>query len=87
MPETIQNLADWVEPPTPANAGLGLGDKILYWLAFLHFGPINGIGIPSNGPESATSRPRPLGAIRSRARHDVRDQRESCGGTACFAPA
>ena len=25
-------------------------DSILYWLAYLHFGRINGIGIPCGGP-------------------------------------
>jgi hypothetical protein len=49
-PETIQDLADWLEPPTAANGGLRVGDRIIYWLAFLHFGRINGIGIPCSGP-------------------------------------
>lgn len=25
-------------------------DKAIYWLAFLHFGRVNGIGIPCTGP-------------------------------------
>ena len=50
IPDTVQDLADWLQPPTAANAGLRIGDKILYWLAFLHFGRINGIGIPCSGP-------------------------------------
>jgi uncharacterized iron-regulated membrane protein len=50
IPETFQNFADWLEPPTVANAGLRIGDRVLYWLAFLHFGRINGIGIPCRGP-------------------------------------
>jgi uncharacterized iron-regulated membrane protein len=25
-------------------------DKVIYWLAYLHFGRINGIGIPCSGP-------------------------------------
>jgi len=49
-PDTVQDFADWLQPPTAANAGLRIGDKILYWLAFLHFGRINGIGIPCSGP-------------------------------------
>ena len=50
IPDAIQNLADLLEPPTAANAGFRIGDKIIYWLAFLHFGRVNGIGIPCNGP-------------------------------------
>ena len=38
--------ADWLEPITDANAGLRIGDKAIYWLAYLHFGRIGGIGIP-----------------------------------------
>jgi uncharacterized iron-regulated membrane protein len=49
-PDQFQDLADWLEPPTAANAGLRIGDKIIYWLAYLHFGRINGIGIPCRGP-------------------------------------
>jgi uncharacterized iron-regulated membrane protein len=50
MPEKIQDFADWLEPATAANAGVRIGDRIIYWLAFLHFGRINGIGIPCHGP-------------------------------------
>jgi uncharacterized iron-regulated membrane protein len=50
FPEQLQDFADWLEPPTAANAGLRIGDRILYWLAFLHFGRIQGIGIPCKGP-------------------------------------
>ncbi len=50
FPQPIQDFADVLEPPTAANAGLRIGDRILYWLAFLHFGRINGIGIPCRGP-------------------------------------
>jgi len=49
-PQPFQDLADRLEPITTANAGLRIGDKIIYWLAFLHFGRINGIGIPCSGP-------------------------------------
>jgi len=49
-PQAFQDLADRIEPATPANAGLRIVDKITYWLAFLHFGRINGIGIPCSGP-------------------------------------
>jgi len=50
LPEPIQDLADRLEPPTAANAGARIGDRIIYWLAYLHFGRINGIGIPCSGP-------------------------------------
>ncbi len=48
--ERVQDFADWLQPPTPANAGVRLVDGIMYWLAFLHFGRIQGIGIPCSGP-------------------------------------
>jgi uncharacterized iron-regulated membrane protein len=50
FPEPLQDLADKLEPPTAANAGVRIGDRIIYWLAYLHFGRINGIGIPCTGP-------------------------------------
>jgi uncharacterized iron-regulated membrane protein len=49
-PQPFQDLADRLEPPTTANAGLRVVDQIIYWLAFLHFGRVNGIGIPCSGP-------------------------------------
>jgi uncharacterized iron-regulated membrane protein len=50
FPEEIQELADRLQPPTAANAGFRLVDSAIYWLAYLHFGRINGIGIPCGGP-------------------------------------
>jgi uncharacterized iron-regulated membrane protein len=50
FPQPLQDLADRLEPLTPANAGVRIGDRVIYWLAFLHFGRINGIGIPCSGP-------------------------------------
>ena len=50
IPEPLQDLGDRLEPPTAANAGLRMVDQVIYWLAFLHFGRINGIGIPCGGP-------------------------------------
>lgn len=50
FPEEIHAFADWLEPPTDANAGQRFVDGVLYWLAYLHFGRINGIGIPCSGP-------------------------------------
>jgi uncharacterized iron-regulated membrane protein len=49
-PQPFHDLSDRLEPITAANAGLRIGDRIIYWLAFLHFGRINGIGIPCSGP-------------------------------------
>jgi uncharacterized iron-regulated membrane protein len=49
-PQPLQDLADRIEPLTAANAGIRIGDRVIYWLAFLHFGRINGIGIPCSGP-------------------------------------
>jgi len=48
--DAFHALADWIQPMTEDNAGNRLVDKALYWLAFLHFGRINGIGIPCSGP-------------------------------------
>ncbi len=50
IPETIQGFADRIEPMTEANAGARITDSLIYWLAYLHFGRINGIGIPCKGP-------------------------------------
>ena len=50
FPNQFQDLADWLEPPTAANAGLRFVDQAIYWLAYFHFGRINGIGIPCKGP-------------------------------------
>jgi uncharacterized iron-regulated membrane protein len=49
-PDAFQDLADRIEPLTAANARSRIGDQILYWLAYLHIGRINGIGIPCKGP-------------------------------------
>jgi uncharacterized iron-regulated membrane protein len=49
-PESIQSFVDWLAPPTAANAGNRIVDQVIYWLAYLHFGRINGIGIPCRGP-------------------------------------
>jgi len=50
FPDRIQDFADWLEPQTPDNIRTRLGDQIIYWLAYLHFGRIQGIGIPCRGP-------------------------------------
>jgi len=50
FPSVFQSFADHIQPPTDANAGNRIVDQITYWLAYLHFGRINGIGIPCHGP-------------------------------------
>jgi uncharacterized iron-regulated membrane protein len=50
FPDVIQDFADRIEPLTSANAGIRIGDKVIYWLAYLHFGRVKGIGIPCRGP-------------------------------------
>ena len=50
FPEPVQDFADLLQPPTAVNAGFRIVDSVVYWLAFLHFGRINGIGIPCHGP-------------------------------------
>jgi len=49
-PDPFQQLADRLQPPTADNAGIRTVDDVIYWLAYLHFGRINGIGIPCRGP-------------------------------------
>jgi uncharacterized iron-regulated membrane protein len=49
-PELFQDLADRIEPLTAANARTRTVDQVIYWLAYLHVGRINGIGIPCKGP-------------------------------------
>jgi uncharacterized iron-regulated membrane protein len=56
-PQPFHDLADRIDPPTAANAGTRTVDRVIYWLAYLHFGRVNGIGIPCSGPglcDSAT---------------------------------
>jgi uncharacterized iron-regulated membrane protein len=50
FPEVFHDWADRLEPPSEANAGRRFVDDVLYWLAFLHFGRIDGIGLPCSGP-------------------------------------
>ena len=49
FPEPFQRVADWLEPVSDDSA-LRITDQVIYWLAYLHFGRINGIGIPCGGP-------------------------------------
>jgi uncharacterized iron-regulated membrane protein len=49
FPDRFQDLADRLQPVTGAGR-VPLVDQIIYWLAYLHFGRIGGIGIPCSGP-------------------------------------
>jgi uncharacterized iron-regulated membrane protein len=49
-PELVQEWVDKIDPPTADNIGSRISDQFIYWLAYLHFGRINGIGIPCRGP-------------------------------------
>jgi uncharacterized iron-regulated membrane protein len=49
-PDLFQDLAERLEPLTTANARTRIVDQVIYWLAYLHFGRIDGIGIPCGGP-------------------------------------
>ena len=49
-PEAFQDVADRIEPITSANARSRWVDEAIYWLAYLHVGRINGIGLPCSGP-------------------------------------
>jgi uncharacterized iron-regulated membrane protein len=49
-PDVFQDVADWIQPLTEANARTRTIDQVIYWLAYLHFGRINGIAIPCRGP-------------------------------------
>jgi len=44
IPHPFEDLANRLEPL------IRDGDQIIYWLAILHFGRINGIGFPCSGP-------------------------------------
>jgi uncharacterized iron-regulated membrane protein len=50
FPQPVQDFADRIEPLTAANAGVRIGDQVIFWLSTLHFGRILGIGIFCGGP-------------------------------------
>jgi uncharacterized iron-regulated membrane protein len=62
-PQPFHNLADRIDPPTAANAGTRTVDQVIYWLAYLHFGRVNGIGIPCAGPGLCDSATKSIWAI------------------------
>jgi uncharacterized iron-regulated membrane protein len=50
IPEEFHAFADWLDPPSGAGPSLRFVDSALSWLAYSHFGRINGIGLPCSGP-------------------------------------
>jgi len=63
FPQPIQDLADRLEPLTTANAGQRIGDRVIFWLATLHFGRILGIGISCSGPGACDQTVKAIWAI------------------------
>ena len=49
FPAAFQGVVDYVDPFDPSNPVDRLGDRVLYWLAYLHFGRLGGRGIPGCG--------------------------------------
>jgi len=49
-PESFHASADWLDPPNNTTSGLRFVDSALAWLAYSHFGRINGIGLFCAGP-------------------------------------
>lgn len=50
FPEEVQSAADALPFQSHLEPGLRAVDRAISWLAYLHFGRINGIGIPCSGP-------------------------------------
>ena len=46
FPAAFSAVVDYLEPFDITNPAERLGDQVLYWLAFLHFGRLGGRGIP-----------------------------------------
>ena len=62
-PDRFQDLADRIQPLTEANARTRTIDQVIYWLAYLHFGRINGIAIPCRGPGLCDSTTKTIWAL------------------------
>jgi uncharacterized iron-regulated membrane protein len=48
-PDRVQDILDRIEPLTDANARTRVVDQVTYWLAYLHIGRVNGIGLGCSG--------------------------------------
>lgn len=46
LPALFSAVVDAIEPFDPSNPVERVGDRVMYWLAFLHFGRLGGRGIP-----------------------------------------
>ena len=49
VPEWFQATVEYFDPFDPSNPVDRFGDRVLYWLAYLHFGRLGGRGIPGCG--------------------------------------
>jgi len=49
VPEWFQATVNYFDPFDPSNPVDRFGDRVLYWLAYLHFGRLGGRGIPGCG--------------------------------------
>jgi uncharacterized iron-regulated membrane protein len=50
FPDWFQDIADRLQPVTGPTGKIPFVDQVIYWLAYLHFGRVGGIGIPCHGP-------------------------------------
>jgi len=75
LPEVFQGVAiGWSS--TAANQGIRVGDKVIYWLAFLHFAAWTASGFRVTAPEFVTRRPRRSGRSSDLPRGHVCDWRD-----------
>lgn len=49
FPALFSAIVDYIEPFDETNPVDRIGDRVMYWLAFLHFGRLGGRGIPGCG--------------------------------------
>ena len=49
-PALFSAVVDYLEPFDETNPVERVGDRVMYWLAYLHFGRLGGRGIPGCGP-------------------------------------
>jgi uncharacterized iron-regulated membrane protein len=50
LPEPFLAFGDWLQPPAFDVPKIRAVDQVIYWLAYLHFGRVNGVGILCGGP-------------------------------------
>ena len=46
LPDPFSAVVDYLEPFDASDPSERIGDRVLYWLAYLHFGRLGGRGIP-----------------------------------------